>query len=72
MEMTAYMGPRRAGKRNFNGIYGNPRDPKAGFPEFWDDAVFEAYKAAGMTFLLPDGDAFYGTRVTENGIVGEE
>ena len=72
MDMTAYMGPRRAGKRNFNGSYGNPRDPKAGFPEFWDDAVFETYKAAGMTYLLPDGDAFYGTRVTENGIVVEE
>ena len=25
IEMTAYMGPRRGGKRNFNENYGNPR-----------------------------------------------
>jgi len=72
LEMTAYMGPRRAGKRKFNEEYGNPRDPEAGFPEFWTDEVFEAYKAAGLTFLIPEGDAFYGTRVAENGVVGEE
>ncbi len=71
MEMTAYMGPRRAGKRKFNEEYGNPRDPEAGFPAFWTDEVFEAYKALGMTFLIPEGDAFYGTRVTEEGIVDE-
>ena len=31
IEMTAYMGPRRAGKRFFNGTYGNPRDPEEGY-----------------------------------------
>ena len=67
LEATAYMGPRRAGKRKFNEAYGNPRDNAAGYREFWDDAVFEAYKAAGFTFLIPEGDAFYGTHITETG-----
>lgn len=71
LETTAYMGPRRAGKRNFNEEYGNPRDCAAGYREFWDDAVFEAYKEAGLTFLIPEGDAFFGTRVTADGVCGE-
>ena len=41
IEMTAYMGPRRAGKRFFNNEYGNPRDCEDGYQEFWTDEVFE-------------------------------
>ncbi len=72
IEMTAYMGPRRAGKRFFNDKYGNPRDPKEGYAEFWTDEVFEDYKAAGFTFLIPEGDAFYGMRITPEGLVPEQ
>ena len=71
IEMTAYMGPRRAGKRKFNEKYGNPRDPEEGYQSFWTDAVFQDYKDAGFTFLIPEGDAFFGTRITEEGIVEE-
>lgn len=71
IEITAYMGPRRAGKRKFNEAYGNPRDNAEGYASFWTDEVFADYKAAGMTFLIPEGDAFYGTKIAENGVVGE-
>lgn len=70
--LTAYIGPRRMGKRNFNGKYGaNPKDPKEGYPSFLTDEVFELYKAAGLNVLLPEADAWYGTRMTEDGYVLE-
>lgn len=69
--MMAYMGPRRAGKRFFDEKYGNPRDSKDGYQEFWSDQVFEDYKAAGFSFLMPEGDAFYGMRLTSEGLVYE-
>lgn len=72
IEMTAYIGPRRAGKRMFNGVYGaNPRDIEGGYPSFIRDDVFELYKQAGFSFLMPEGDAFYQRRVTPDGIVKE-
>ncbi len=72
IELTAYIGPRRAGKRSFNGVYGeNPRDTKEGYPSFITDDVFEIYKNAGFSFLMPEGDAFYQRRVTPDGIVKE-
>ncbi len=67
IEMTAYMGPRRAGKRFFNEHYGDPRDPKDGYPEFWTEQVFQDYKDAGFTFLIPEGDAFFGMRLASDG-----
>ena len=68
MDLTAYMGPRRAGKRNFNGKYGeNPRDRQEGYPSFIQDEVFELYKEAGMNFLMPEADAFFGQNITETG-----
>lgn len=72
IEMTAYMGPRRAGKRNFNEQYGNPRDPEEGYESFLTNQVFQDYKDAGFTFLIPEGDAFFGTRITSEGLVSEE
>lgn len=58
--LTAYMGPRRAGKRRWYGEYGkHPADPAEGYPSFITDEVFEDYKAAGLTFLMPEGDAYY-------------
>lgn len=72
IETTAYAGPRRAGKRNYDGVYGaNPRDTKEDYPSFFTDEVFELYKKAGLSFLLPEGDAYYQRRCTENGIVRE-
>lgn len=72
MDITAYMGPRRAGKRNFNGKYGeNPRDDKNGYPSFITDDVFELYKDAGLNILMPEADAYYGQNITENGYVLE-
>ena len=68
IDITAYMGPRRAGKRNFNGKYGeNPRDRHEGYPSFIRDEVFELYKEAGMNFLMPEADAFFGQNITETG-----
>ena len=73
IDITAYMGPRRAGKRDFNGAYGeNPRDPKEGYPSFICDDVFTLYKEAGMNFLMPEADAFYGQIITEIGYQPEE
>lgn len=72
LDMTAYMGPRRAGKRRFNGEYGaNPRDPKEGYPSFFTDDVFELYKEAGMNFLMPEADAYFGMNITPDGFVEE-
>lgn len=71
IEMTAYMGPRRGGKRFFNESYGNPRDPKAGYDEFWTDQVFRDYKDAGLSFLMPEGDAFFGARLSCKGYAEE-
>ena len=72
IELTAYIGPRRAGKRYFNRIYGaNPRDLKEGYPGFITDEVFELYKNAGFSFLMPEGDAFYQRRMTAEGPVEE-
>ena len=72
MDMTAYMGPRRAGKRTFNGMYGiNPRDEKEGYPSFITDEVFTLYKEAGMNFLMPEADAYYGQNITAAGYVSE-
>ena len=70
--MTAYMGPRRAGKRYYKGVYGtHPMDPEEGFPSYIRDDVFEDYKAAGLSFLMPEGDAFFGKRLTKDGFVEE-
>lgn len=72
IEMTAYLGPRRGGKRNFNGEYGkNPRDPEESYPSFLTDDVFKLYKDAGFSFLMPEGDAYYGERVSPEGLVEE-
>ena len=72
IEMTAYIGPRRQGKRYYNGVYGaNPRDLKEGYPSFITDDVFELYKNAGFSFLMPEGDAFYQRKTTSDGIVRE-
>ena len=71
IEMTAYMGPRRGGKRNFNENHSNPRDPKEGYPSFLTEQVFQDYKDAGFTFLIPEGDAFFGTRLTSEGFAEE-
>ena len=73
IEMTAYIGPRRAGKHTYNGVYGAyPLDPKEGYPSFITDEVFELYKEAGLSFLMPEADAFYGENITENGYVPEK
>lgn len=72
IDMTAYIGPRRAGKHIYNGKYGAyPWDPEEGYPSFITDEVFELYKNAGLNFLMPEEDAFYGERLTENGFVEE-
>lgn len=72
MDMTAYMGPRRAGKRRFNCEYGaNPRDPKDGYPTFFTDEVFRIYKEAGLNFLMPEADAYFGENITEKGLAPE-
>lgn len=58
--LTAYMGPRRGGKRFWYGKYGeHPNDPAEGYPSFFTDQVFEDYKNAGLTFLMPEGDAYF-------------
>lgn len=72
IDMTAYMGPRRKGKHLWEGAYGQyPSDPTEGYPSFFTDEVFELYKDAGLNLLLPEGDAFYGTKVTEEGLCAE-
>lgn len=72
IEETAYMGPRRAGKRFWAGEYGkNPRDPEGGYPSFFTDEVFEDYKNAGLTFLMPEGDAYFEQKFTETGLAFE-
>ena len=72
IEVTAYIGPRRAGKHLYQGVYGAyPLDPEEGYPSFITDEVFEIYKDAGMNFLMPEADAFYGERITEDGYVEE-
>lgn len=72
LDMTAYIGPRRAGKRYFNAKYGeNSRDTKEGYPSFIRDDVFELYKAAGLDFLIPEADAFFGQNITREGYVEE-
>lgn len=73
IDITAYAGPRRAGKRTYNGKYGeNPRDDKNGYPSFFTDEVFELYKDAGMNFLMPEADAFFEKNVTKTGFVKEQ
>ena len=72
MDMTAYMGPRRAGKRFFNSKYGeNPKDEKEGYPSFIRDDVFRLYKEAGFCFLMPEADGYFGQNISENGFVPE-
>ena len=72
IEMTAYIGPRRAGKHVYNDKYGMyPLDPKEGYPSFITDEVFELYKDAGLNFLMPEEDAFYKERITKEGFVEE-
>ena len=72
IDMTAYMGPRRGGKNIWEGVYGGyPLDPQEGYPSFFTDDVFTLYKEAGLNLLLPEGDAFYGTRVTPEGFCEE-
>lgn len=72
IDMTAYMGPRRAGKRDFNGKYGeNTRDGDENYPSFITDDVFEAYKEAGLDILMPEADAYYGMNITDEGYVEE-
>ena len=73
LEVTAYIGPRRAGKHIYQGQYGAyPLDPEEGYPSFITDEVFEIYKNAGMNFLMPEADAFYGERITDDGYVEEK
>ena len=70
IQMTAYMGPRRRGWRFWNQQYGkNPKDPAEGYPGFITDEVFEDYKNAGLSFLMPEGDAFFEQDITERGSV---
>lgn len=72
LDLTAYLGPRRAGKNYYNGVYGAyPLDPKEGYPSFITDEIFQLYKDAGLNFLMPEGDAYYGQRVTADGLVAE-
>lgn len=72
IDLTAYLGPRRAGKNFYNGVYGaHPLDPKDGYPSFITDEVFQLYKDAGLNFLMPEGDAYYGKRLTPDGFVDE-
>lgn len=72
IDLTAYLGPRRAGKNIYDGVYGAyPLDPKEGYPSFITDEVFQLYKEAGLNFLMPEGDAYYGYRLTETGFVDE-
>lgn len=72
IDLTAYMGPRRAGKRNFNGQYGkNNRDGNENYEGFITDDVFEAYKEAGLNILMPEADAYYGQNISDDGYVVE-
>lgn len=72
IDLTAYMGPRRAGKHFYENEYGTyPLDPEEGYPSFFTDDVFTLYKEAGMNILLPEADAYYGTNITENGYAEE-
>jgi hypothetical protein len=72
LDLTAYLGPRRAGKNFYNGKYGAcPLDPPEGYPSFITDEVFQLYKEAGFNFLMPEGDAYYGRRLTEDGFAEE-
>lgn len=72
IDMTAYMGPRRAGRRNYNGKYGeNKRDGNENYPGFITDEVFELYKNAGLNILMPEADAYYGLNITDKGYVKE-
>ncbi len=72
LDLTAYLGPRRAGKSVYDGVYGAyPLDPEEGYPSFITDEVFQLYKDAGLNFLMPEGDAYYGKRVTVDGLVDE-
>ena len=72
LDIAAYMGPRRGGKHLWEGGYGGyPLDPEEGYPDFFTDEIFELYRDAGLNILLPEGDAFYGTRVTKEGFCSE-
>lgn len=72
IDMTAYMGPRRAGRRDFNGKYGeNPKDGNENYPSFITDDVFKLYKDAGLNILMPEADAYYGMNITNDGYVVE-
>lgn len=72
LDLTAYLGPRRAGKNFYNGVYGAyPLDPEEGYPSFITDEVFQLYKEVGLNFLMPEGDAYYGKRLTDDGFVEE-
>lgn len=72
IHMTAYMGPRRGGKHWYQYEYGKyPLDPEEGYPSFITDEVFQLYKDAGLDFLMPEGDAYYGVCLTKDGFVEE-
>lgn len=72
IDMTAYLGPRRKGKHIYKGKYGAyPLDPEEGYPSFVTDDVFTLYKDAGLNLLLPEGDAFYGVTITDEGYTPE-
>lgn len=60
IEIGAYCGPRRAGKRYWNGAYGgHPDDPAAGWEGWINEQAFQDYIDCGFTYLFPERDARY-------------
>ena len=60
IELAAFMGPRRAGYRYWNGQYGaDKRDPAGGWNSFITEKDFQDYIDAGFTYVLSEGDAWY-------------
>lgn len=64
IELAAYMGPRRAGYRFWNGVYGeHPEDPAGGWDSYITEKDFQDYIDAGFTYVLSEGDGWYDYNV---------
>lgn len=60
IELAAYCGPRREGKRFWGGDYGgHPNDPASGWDGWITEEAFQDYIDCGFTYMLPEADAFY-------------
>lgn len=60
IELSAYCGPRRAGYRYWNGVYGeHPEDPAGGWDGWITEEAFRDYLDCGFTYVLSEYDALY-------------